>query len=318
MRAAFAIIVILLLPAFLPPEYIEEPPVPEPCNGLSELCNKRYSDVTFPETHNAHSTLDEGFILYAANHRYNLSQQYDAGFRAFMIDAHPHSPETTDPANTSFCHGSTSIVPNVCAMGEVDGVTLLSALHEKMNSTPRDVVTLLLEVAVAYENLEYIFNESGLLQYAFIHEIGAPWPTLQQMIDSDKRLVVFIEAGADSMYPWLHDFNVHSWTTDFAEKSSTEMTCNHLRGDESKPVWHLNNWLSSESGLSTWTGAAEVNAYDFLLQRSLDCWAIHGKRPTFIAVDWWTEGDAVNVARTLNSMNHWSEEPPRLETTDSK
>ncbi|MEE3083702.1 MAG: hypothetical protein VX320_06430, partial [Candidatus Thermoplasmatota archaeon] len=220
--------------------------------------------------------------------------------------------------NTSFCHGSTSIVPNVCATGEVDGVTLLSVLHEKMNSTPRDVVTLLLEVAVPYENLDYIFRESGLLQYAFIHEAGTSWPTLEQMIDSGKRLVVFMESSSDPLYPWLHDFNVHSWTTNYAERSSSEMTCNHLRGDQSAPVWHLNNWLSSESGLSTWTGAAEVNAYDFLLQRSIDCWEQHGQRPTFVAVDWWTEGDAVNVTRTLNAMNHWSEEPPRLETTDSK
>ena len=66
------------------------------------------------------------------------------------------------------------------------------------------------------------------------------------------------------------------------------------------------------------TALSVVNAYDFLLNRSLDCWEAHGSRPTFVAVDWWTDGEAVNVTRTLNQMNHWSDEVPLRATTDSR
>ena len=33
----------------------------EPCNGLSENCDRQYTEVSFPETHNAHSSSDEGY-----------------------------------------------------------------------------------------------------------------------------------------------------------------------------------------------------------------------------------------------------------------
>ena len=323
MKLPLGVILILLIPTLLPASYISTDNQ-LPCNDSVELCSRPYDQVTFPETHNAHASLDidndgDGsgdWVVYAANHRLNMSQQYDAGYRAFMIDAHHRVPEITDPVNTSFCHGTYSISFDPCAYGYQDGIELLSRLHDKMNETPRDVVTLLIEVHVPYENLEYIFEESGLLDLVFIHPMDAPWPTLEHMIYRGQRLVVFVEGPNDLAYPWLHDFGAHGWTTDYAERESSSMTCDYHRGDSNQRVWHLNNWLSNEQGLSTWLGAAEVNDYDFLLNRTLDCWEQHGQRPTFVAVDWWTEGDAVNVTRTINEMNHWSDDIPLRSTTD--
>ena len=323
MKLPIGVILILLVPTLIPATFIESENK-EPCNDSVELCSRPYDQVTFPETHNAHASLDidndgDGsgdWVVYAANHRLNMSQQYDAGYRAFMIDAHHRVPEITDPVNTSFCHGTYSISFDPCSYGYQDGIELLSRLHDKMNETPRDIVTLLIEVHVPYENLEYIFEESGLLDLVFIHPMDAPWPTLEHMIYRGQRLVVFVEGPNDLAYPWLHDFGTHGWTTDYAERESSSMTCDYYRGDSTQAVWHLNNWLSNEQGLSTWVGAAEVNDYDFLLNRTLDCWEQHGRRPTFIAVDWWTEGDAVNVSRTINEMNHWSDEVPLRSTTD--
>jgi len=308
---------LLLIPLLSPAQFAQQE-LPDPCNGSSDLCSRRYYQVTFPETHNAHATLDEDFLVYAANHRSNLSNQYDAGYRAFMIDAHPRLPEATAPEDTAFCHGSSATPFHPCAYGSINAVELLSTLHAKMNETPRDVVTLLLEVAVPFENIEYIFMESGLIERVHVQRMDQAWPTLEQMIDSGRNLVVFVEARADSSYPWLHDFTAQGWTTDFAESSSADQTCEVYRGDGAQPVWHLNNWLSNEQGLSTWTGAAEINDYDFLLARALECWEFQGRRPTFIAVDWWTEGDAVAVTQTLNAMDHWSDEPPLRATTDSR
>ena len=54
----------------------------------------------------------------------------------------------------------------------------------------------------------------------------------------------------------------------------------------------------------------DVNDYDTLLNRSLDCWEKVGDRPTFIAVDFWENGEIVNVTVTLNKMANWSDEIP--------
>ena len=47
------------------------------------------------------------------------------------------------------------------------------------------------------------------------------------------------------------------------------------------------------------------NNYQLLLQRAKDCWEFHENRPTFIAVDWWEDGDVVAVVEQINSMSHW-------------
>ena len=41
----------------------------------------------------------------------------------------------------------------------------------------------------------------------------------------------------------------------------------------------------------------------FLVERANECWDEHGKRPTFIAVDWWEEGDVVRAAEIINMQD---------------
>ncbi|MEC8926804.1 MAG: hypothetical protein VYB17_00920 [Candidatus Thermoplasmatota archaeon] len=301
-----AISILVIAPSFGLFQYDRLPT--EPCNGSADNCNKAYTDVTFPETHNSHASLDENYNYLAANHRLNLSQQWDAGYRAFMLDIY-HSRYSESLENTSFCHGE-------CVLGIQNAVELLSLLHQKMNSSTRDVVTILFEIYVPYSHIEYILNMSGLIDKTHIQTLGDSWPTLATMVENQRNLVVFIEGDFDSQYPYLHNFVEHGWTTNYGERYPEEMTCGVHRGDYSQPVWHMNKWLSVERGTSDWTRAPIVNDYDFLLNRSLECWEFHETRPTFVAVDWWTDGEAVNVTRTLNAMDHWSDEVPLRVTTD--
>lgn len=47
-----------------------------------------------------------------------------------------------------------------------------------------------------------VFQASGITQYAFVPPklpmAQSDWPTMGSMIDSGKRLVVFMDAGADT------------------------------------------------------------------------------------------------------------------------
>ena len=47
----------------------DEEPIPDgtECNGMVVLCDRTYDDVTFPETHNAFSTHEDGIYYPAAN-----------------------------------------------------------------------------------------------------------------------------------------------------------------------------------------------------------------------------------------------------------
>jgi hypothetical protein len=46
-----------------------------------------------------------------------------------------------------------------------------------------------------------------------------------------------------------------------------------------------------------------VNEVDFIVERATECWVQHGKRPTFVAVDWWEDGDVVEAVRQINLMD---------------
>jgi hypothetical protein len=171
-----------------------------------------------------------------------------------------------------------------------------------MENSPRDVVTLLVENYVQPDHLKTVFEASGLYDQVFIHSMNEPWPTLEAMIQSGTPLVVFWEQGADVNHPWIHDFLTHSWTTNFAEENTEDMNCDPLRGDPEQEVFHMNNWLSGPLGLSDPSRGDEANNVDFLIERATECWVQHGKRPTFIAVDWWEDGDVVAAALAINQM----------------
>jgi len=280
------------------------------CQGRSEYCLRAYDNFTFPETHNSFSTAEDG-VWMAINHMSALQAQWDGGIRAFMLDTHHLSKEETTPSDVRFCHGDPdSTLFHPCLYSEVDAYLWLSRLHSLMNNSTGDVVSILLENYIPVEHLDILFNQSGLLDLVYIHQLGDIWPSLGEMILSGKRLVVYWDWNFDNNYLWLHHAWSHSWDTPYGEDTQDEMSCILGRGDQNQQVWHLNNWLSSIYGFADPIRSKEVNDYDTLLQRALGCWEETENRPTFIAVDFWEDGELTNVTSTLNQMNHWSSDAP--------
>ena len=122
------------------------PPVEEgACNGLVVLCDRSYADVTFPETHNAFSTHEDGIYYPAANHQTGLLAQWNAGMRAFMIDTHYETLGDERVETVRLCHGDDDRGFSPCTYGTVNAEVWLSQLVSLMEGSPRDVVTLLVE-----------------------------------------------------------------------------------------------------------------------------------------------------------------------------
>lgn len=278
------------------------------CHEQPVYCLRAYDDFTFPETHNAYSTIEDQFLI-GVNHYTGLQSQWDGGIRAFMVDAHHRSYENTSADDVRFCHGTGQFF-HPCQFGVVDAFDWLRLLDSLMNNNSSDVVTLLVESYVPAAHLDHLFNITGISDRIYTHTLGNPWPSLGDMVLGGHDLVIFWEEPQDDDYPWIHDFLVFSWTTDYAEDNQEDMSCTVYRGDGSQPVWHLNNWLTNSFGLPDPIRAVEVNGYDALLLRALECWQIMDNRPTFIAVDYWEEGEIVNVTITINKMAHWSAEVP--------
>ncbi|MDP6869928.1 MAG: hypothetical protein QGI21_04070 [Candidatus Poseidoniaceae archaeon] len=275
-----------------------------PCNGLVILCHRTYDQVTFPETHNSFSTHEDNIYYPASNHKTGFQAQWNAGMRAFMLDTHYLTNTDLDSSSVRFCHGDSSRGISPCTYGAVDPWNWLGNLKSEMESEERDIVTLLVENHVEPTHLKDLFDDVGLTDWMYIHQMNEDWPTLIELINVDKRLVVFWEQSSNPSYPQFHDFLTHSWTTDYAEENKEDMDCEPLRGDSNQVVFHMNNWLSVQNGqgLSDPSRSAEANDVDFLVERAIECIELYNKRPTFIAVDWWEDGDVVKAARLVNEM----------------
>ena len=279
------------------------------CQGQAKFCERKYDNHTFPETHNSFSTTEDGTWM-AINHYTGLQAQWDGGIRAFMIDIHHLTNDDTEKEDVRFCHGSPDSFPHPCMYSEVDAFAWLSHLNSLMNNSSGDVVTLLIENYVPGEHVDYLFNVTGMRDKTFVHQEGEDWPMLGDMVLNGKTLVVFWDYSDDERWPWLHHAWTHSWDTPYGEDEESQMSCTVGRGSGEAEAWHLNNWLSTPWGFADPVRSSDVNDYDFLLTRAIECWEVFDDRPTFIAVDYWGNGEILNVTITLNEMDHWSDEIP--------
>ena len=280
------------------------------CHGEARYCLRTYDDFTFAETHNSFSTPEDG-IMGGINHLTGLQSQWEDGIRAFMLDPYHQSEFNNEKEDLVFCHAVS--LPNTppCLFGSVDAFSWLRSLNSLHNNSSGDVVSLLIQnYQVPGEHLEYLLNETGILERAYIHELGSPWPSIGDMSLSGTDVLIFVQMEYEDNFTKLLPAWKHTWDTPYGESSQEEMTCDLGRGDASQPVWHMNNWLNSDFGFADPVKASQVNAYDTLLGRALLCWETVGNRPTFVGVDYWEQGEVTNVTITLNKMSHWSDEVP--------
>ncbi|MFD3644372.1 MULTISPECIES: hypothetical protein [Streptomyces] len=294
------------------------PSAPRQCLGSSRLCELRYDEAAYLTAHNAMSTTADRFIGPLQDP--DITTQLDTGVRALQLDTYRwespqdiagrlDSPEFTpeqrrlitgaiDLANPPreglwLCHG-------VCRAGAVELVPALEDIGDWLRSHPTEIVTLIVQDDISPEDTEEAFRTAGLedLLHTPAADPDAPWPTLGEMIDSGRRLVVFAEK-ADGPAPWYRNFYRYGMETPFAFRSPSEMTCEPHRGGTGKQLFLLNHFITNAGGSRL--DAGRVNARDWVLERTRACEAERGSPVTFIAVDYTTVGDALGAVNELNS-----------------
>ncbi|WP_069740693.1 hypothetical protein [Streptomyces sp. EN27] len=294
------------------------PSAPRQCLGSSRLCDLRYDEAAYLTSHNAMSTTADRFIGPLQDP--DITTQLNTGVRALQLDtyrwespediaARLDSPEFTseqrrlitgavDKANPPreglwLCHG-------VCRAGAIELVPALEDIRDWLRAHPTEIVTLIVQDDISPEDTEEAFHAAGLddLLHTPDADPDAPWPTLEEMIDSGRRLVVFAEK-ADGPAPWYRNFYRYGMETPFAFRSPSEMSCAPHRGGTGKQLFLLNHFITNAGGSRL--DAGRVNARDWVLERARACEAERGSPVTFIAVDYTTIGDALGAVNELNS-----------------
>ncbi len=333
---AIGLLAVLALPAALP----QEQPVaaigdPDACNGHVQLCDRPFDQVAFPASHNSMSAADEpGWFL--AEQPTSLVNSLNDGIRVFLIDTWygqkstsggvVTAPRSLARAQSEFTDGQASdltvaeqrtierlrkdknlgpekpfMCHTLCELGATDLLAQMQGLEQWMQANPREVVTLFIQDAVTPADTAAVLEQAGLTKFAYVHDAGAPWPTLGEMVDSGKRLLVLMEnEGGGQRYPYLHQGFDLVADTGFTYESVEDFDCKPNRGPADPDLFLVNHWLSGFTSLVS--GAQKANAAEVLGERVQQCRDERGQIPNFVAVNWYNQGQLLEVVDELNGF----------------
>jgi hypothetical protein len=273
------------------------------CNGHEELCSRSYGNVSYVGAHDSYAFK---LGVLAANQDQNVTQQLNDGIRLLQVQA------LNQGGTIQLCHSSCSLL---------NGGTLqdyLSIVGAWLDANPNEVLTLLI---VNINNLpatafDSVFRAVGLdtISYsppsAILKEFE--WPTLGSMIDDRKRLVTFLDNGADfTTIPYIIDEFTNIWETKFDVTDPTfDCLVNRSKGDSSTEMFLINHFLDTIVLGQATPDIAKLNVTNaFSGPGSLGaqvstCLATQGRPPNFMLVDFYEfgNGSVFEVAANINGV----------------
>lgn len=190
----------------------------QPCNNYPEFCNRKYSNITEVCAHNSPFTRANNA---ARNQDYGVTQQLNDGIRTLQGQAHLVN------GTLYYCHTSCDLLNAGTVEDYLREVTTWVEKH------PFDVITIIFgnydwqqkdangNALVTSSNYVDPITKSGLLEYIYQPPKSImtlqDWPTLGEMILTNKRVITFIDYNFDTNkvpYMLWEFYNV--WETPFS------------------------------------------------------------------------------------------------------
>ncbi|MFF7182998.1 hypothetical protein [Streptomyces sp. NPDC008121] len=287
------------------------------CQGDIRLCERPYNDVAYLASHNAMSSTAEHFIGPLQD--LDIIGQLNYGVRALLIDIHRwETPESVTErlrassispqlqaqidefakranpprAGLWLCHA-------VCRAGATELSSQLRDVGAWLEANPTEVVTMIVQDETSNVDIERAFIGAGLGDFLFTPpaDPDGPWPTLGEMIDDGRRLVVFSEK-ADGPGPWYRNFYRYGMENHYSYARPEDINCSPNRGGTGKELLLMNNFVTNGGGSRADAGV--VNRRDWILSHAKACESARNRPVNFIAVDYVNIGQALEAVWDLN------------------
>ncbi len=313
------------------------------CNGHEELCERRFDQVALATTHNSMSVPLPGW--FSAMQEKPIADQLTDGIRGLQIDTHyadrlPNgkvrtyfgsneelqrrakvdgvSEESIDAAlrirdrlgfkgegerGMYLCH-------SFCELGATPLGSVLTDMRTFLVANPGAVVVVINQDYVTPEDFVGAVRDAELEEFAYTGPTSGEWPTLRELVDSGRRLLLLAENHAGAA-PWYHlayksitEETPYSFNkvAQLIDPDKLDKSCEPNRGPEGAPLFLINHWITTDP-VPLPSNAAKVNAYDPLLARVRDCMRVRDHRPNLVAVNFYLEGDVFRVVDTLNGIH---------------
>jgi len=192
----------------------------------------------------------------------------------------------------------------LCELGATRVPVALKQIKNFLDEYPNEVVAIFIQDATTPKDTAKAFLDAGLGKYLYIHERDNSWPTLRTMLRTQKRLLVLAEEKTAGAPPWYHQGFDLVQETPYAFSSlgllEAPASCAANRGTANSPLFQLNHWIervNPSPGL-----ARRVNDSKVLLARAERCERVRGLKPNLVNVDFYDEGDVLEVVNVLNGI----------------
>jgi hypothetical protein len=289
------------------------------CNGSPELCSRGYNNVTYLGAHDSPFLSDASTgDSQSGNQFYNTTVQLSAGVR--LLTAQVHSNNNT----LHLCHTSCELL---------DAGLLSSWLAEIktwMDSNSNEVVTILLvnSDSASASDLAGAYSTAGITSYAYTpastNLSDQDWPTLQTLITDGKRLLNFVSSlGDNSAAPYLMNEFTYIFENDYDNTTPSSFSCaanrpstvttNSALQQGMMPL--MNHFLYTTTQLLgttiespdvdniTNTNAASGTTGN-LGSSAAECTTTYGRAPSYILVDFFNVGPAIETVDELNGVTN--------------
>lgn len=166
------------------------------------------------------------------------------------------------------------------------------------------------------------YKSAGLDKYVYKHQASGSWPTLQKMIDDGTRLVTFVTAvdSSTTETSYLLDEWSYIFENSYDVTSSSQFSCTPDRPDSAKgnavaaiqsgKLPFMNHFLYQtaildiETPNASYVGTtnAPSGGTGNLGDTATKCTQEYGRQPSFILVDFFNEGPAIDTVDKLNNV----------------
>jgi hypothetical protein len=293
------------------------------CNNSPSLCSQPYDQITHLGAHDSPFLRDAstGYST-AGNQFFNTSVQLSSGIR--LVSAQVHESN----GDYHLCHTSCDLL-DAGLLSE-----WLVEIKEWLEQNPNEVVTVLLVNSdnANAQQLGAEFSTANITEFAYVPSspsvapAAGSWPTLQTLISSGKRLMVFVanmpstQTPADLLY--LQDEFTFIFENPFDQLNASDFTCtpdrpSSVRGNPTAAIASnrmalLNQFLDKSAGIAgieipdvdaiNITNSPDTTQIGTLGHILTSCHTEYGRSPTFVLTDFATEGNAMAAVDAINGV----------------